>query len=111
VSEEVPSVTVGDVDELDDPFLLDVREPEEHAAGHAPGVVLHRMGDLPGVWSELPTDRTVLCICRTGSRSAVATEFLRRQGIDAVNLEGGMVAWAAFGLDVVCDDGSFGTVM
>jgi rhodanese-related sulfurtransferase len=111
VSEDLPSVTVGDVDELDDPLLLDVREREEYDAGHAPGVVFHPMGDLPGVWSELPTDRTVLCICRSGARSASATEFLRLQGIDAVNLEGGMQAWAAFGLDVVRDDGSYGTVV
>jgi rhodanese-related sulfurtransferase len=53
----------------------------------------------------------VLCICRSGARSASAAEFLRRQGVDAVNLEGGMQAWAAFGLDVVRDDGSFGTVI
>jgi rhodanese-related sulfurtransferase len=111
VSDDVPSVTVGDVDELDDPFLLDVRTPEEHEAGHAPGVVLRPMSELAAVWPELPTDRTVLCICRTGARSATATEFLRQQGIDAVNLEGGMRAWAAFGLDVVRDDGSFGSVI
>lgn len=111
MSEDLPSVTAGDVDELDDPFLLDVREADEYAAGHARGVVLYPLGELPAVWSELPADRTVLCICRTGARSATATEFLRRQGLDAVNLEGGMVAWAAFGLDVVRDDGSFGTVI
>jgi rhodanese-related sulfurtransferase len=111
MSDEIPAVTAGDVDELDDPFLLDVREPDEYAAGHAPGVVLHPLNDLPSVWSELPADRTVLCICRTGARSATATEFLRRQGIDAVNLEGGMQAWAAFGFDVVRDDGSFGSVI
>ena len=111
MSEELPSVTAGDVDELDDPFLLDVREPDEYAAGHAPGSVLHPLGQLPAAWSELPTDRTILCVCRTGARSATATEFLRRQGIDAVNLEGGLQAWAAFGFDVVRDDGSFGSVI
>ena len=66
MSDDLPSVTAGDVDELDDPFLLDVREPDEYDAGHAPGVVLHPLGELPAVWSELPTDRTVLCICRIG---------------------------------------------
>jgi rhodanese-related sulfurtransferase len=107
---DLPSVTAGDVDELDDPFLLDVREPAEFEAGHAPGAVLVPLGTLPDGWSELPTDRPVLCICRSGGRSARATEFLREQGIDAVNLEGGMQAWSAFGLDVVRTDGSFGTV-
>lgn len=111
MSADLPSVTAGDVDELDDPLLLDVREQDEYDAGHAPGVVLHPLGDIPAVWSELPSDRTVLCICRSGARSASAAEFLRRQGVDAVNLEGGMQAWQAFGLDVVRDDGSFGTVI
>jgi len=108
---DVPTVTVGEVDELDDPFLLDVREQDEYDAGHAPGVVLHPMSELPEVAPDLPTDRTVLCICRSGARSGAATEYLRRQGVDAVNLEGGMQAWAAFGLDVVRDDGSFGSVI
>jgi rhodanese-related sulfurtransferase len=111
VSQDVPSVPVGEVDELDDPFLLDVREQDEYDAGHAPGVVLHPLRELPEHASDLPTDRTVLCICRSGIRSATATEFLIRQGIDAVNLEGGMQAWQAFGLDVVRDDGSLGQVI
>jgi rhodanese-related sulfurtransferase len=111
MSDDIPSVTAGDVDELDNPFLLDVREPDEYEAGHAPDVVLHPLRNLPAVWSEFPTDRPVLCICRSGARSASATEFLRRQGLDAVNLEGGMQAWQAFGLDVVRDDGSFGTIV
>ena len=107
---DLPSVTVGDVDELDDAFLLDVREPAEFDAGHAPGAVLVPLGSLPDGWSDLPTDRTVLCICRSGARSAQATGFLREQGIDAINLEGGMQAWSAFGLEVVRADGSYGTV-
>ena len=107
---DLPAVTVGDVDELDDPFLLDVREPAEFEAGHAPGAVLVPLGSLPDGLTQVPTDRTVLCICRSGGRSAHATAFLREQGIDAVNLEGGMQAWSAFGLDVVRADGSFGSV-
>ena len=111
MSEDIPAVTVGDVDELDDPFLLDVREPDEFEAGHAPGAVLRPLGQVPEAVSDLPDGRTVLVICRSGSRSARATQFLRHQGIDAVNLEGGMQAWEAFGLDVVRDDGSFGSVI
>lgn len=107
---DLPAVTPGDVDELDDPFLLDVREPGEFEAGHAPGAVLIPLGTLAQDWTEVPADRTVLCICRSGGRSAHATAFLREQGIDAVNLEGGMQGWSAFGLDVVRADGSFGSV-
>ncbi len=107
---DLPSVTAGDVDELDDPFLLDVREPAEFEAGHAPGATLVPLGTLPDGWSGLPADRTILCVCRSGARSGQATAFLREQGLDAVNLEGGMQAWSAFGLDVVRADGSFGSV-
>ena len=111
MTEEIPSITVGDVDELSDPVLLDVREIDEYEAGHAPGVAFHPLATITDAWTSLPTDRTILCICRAGGRSAQATEFLRAQGLDAINLEGGMQAWAAFGLDVQCDDGSSGAVI
>ena len=109
--EELPSVLVGDVDDLDDPFLLDVREADEYDAGHAPGAVFHPLATIPTVASTLPTDRTILCICRVGGRSAQATAYLRDLGLDAINLEGGMQAWERFGLEVVRADSSFGTVI
>lgn len=109
--EGLPSVLVGDVDELEDPFLLDVREADEYEAGHAPDAVFHPLATIPEVWSTLPADRPILCICRVGGRSAQATAFLRERGLDAVNLEGGMQAWERFGLNVVRADGSFGTVI
>jgi rhodanese-related sulfurtransferase len=111
MSDEIPGVTAGDVDELDDPFVLDVRETDEWDAGHAPDSVLHPLATVPEVWTDLPTDRPVLVVCRTGARSARATAFLRARGLDAVNLEGGLQGWAAFGLDIVRDDGSFGSVI
>ena len=111
MTDEIPSITIGDVDELVNPVLLDVREVDEYDAGHAPGVVFHPLGTIPEAWTTLPTDRTILCICRVGGRSAQVTAFLREQGLDAVNLEGGMKAWAAFGLDVVRTDSSHGQVI
>ena len=63
------------------------------------------MGELSEVAPDLPTDRTVLCICRSGARSGAATEFLRRQGVDAVNLEGGMLEWADAGRPMVNENG------
>ena len=111
MSDEIPAVTVGDVDELNHPFLLDVREPDEFDAGHAPDATPHPLGTLPEVSTLLPTDRPILCICRSGGRSAQATAFLRDQGFDAINLEGGMQAWAAFGLDVLRADGTHGAVI
>ncbi len=111
MNDPTPSITVGDVDELDRPVFLDVREQDEYDAGHAPGVIWHALGTLDGVVGVLPTTQPIVCICRSGARSARATDFLRSQGLDAVNLEGGMQAWAAFGFDVVRDDGSAGTVI
>ena len=73
--------------------------------------MFHPLATIPEVWSTLPADRPILCICRVGGRSAQATAFLRERGLDAVNLEGGMQAWERFGLNVVRADGSFGTVI
>ncbi len=111
MSDAVPATTVGEVDELDDPVLLDVREHHEFAAGHAPDARHHPLGSIPAAWESLPRGRTILCICRSGARSAQATAFLREQGLDAVNLAGGMQAWMAFGLEVVGDDGAAGSVI
>ena len=80
-------------------------------AGHAPSTTHHPLGTLPDAWTTLPRGRTIVCICRSGVRSAEATAFLLEHGIDAVNLAGGMQAWASFGLDVVREDGSPGSVI
>ncbi|GAC1312093.1 MAG: hypothetical protein NVSMB12_01480 [Acidimicrobiales bacterium] len=92
-------------------LLLDVREPDEWMAGHAPAAAHLPLGEVPLRSEELPTDRQVVAICRAGGRSQQAAEFLRQRGVDAVNLAGGMRAWHAAGLDVVTDDGTGGTVI
>ncbi|MEB3329372.1 MAG: rhodanese-like domain-containing protein [Candidatus Sericytochromatia bacterium] len=76
------------------PCLLDVREPHEWAEGHVAGALHIPLGQLPTRWQELPTGRPVAVICRSGARSARATAFLRGQGLDAHNVEGGMLAWS-----------------
>jgi rhodanese-related sulfurtransferase len=91
-------------------LLLDVREPNEWEAGHAPGAAFIPLGEVAARVGEVPRDRPVVVVCRAGGRSARATEFLVAQGIDAVNLAGGMRAWAAEGFDVQTDDGSDGIV-
>ena len=50
---------------------------------------------------ELPTDGTLYLMCRSGARSAQATAYLEQQGYDAVNVDGGIIAWHEAGLPVV----------
>lgn len=92
----------------DGAVLLDVREPGEWAAGHAPQAVHMPLGSLDP--SALPSDRAVVAVCRSGGRSAQATEALLAAGLDVRNLSGGMTAWSSAGMPVVRDDGQPGTV-
>lgn len=79
----------------DDVQFLDVREPYEWAAGHIAGATHVPMQELSERRDEIAEDRLVVCVCRSGARSAMVTEALVRAGYDAENLEGGMVAWAS----------------
>ena len=90
--------------------LVDVREPGEWRAGHAPAARHLPLNALPARADELPRDTIVVAVCRSGNRSGVAARHLRSAGLDARNLRGGMVAWAAAGLPVVRDGGRPGTV-
>ena len=92
-------------------LLLDVREPDEWAAGHAPGAKHLPLGELGARVEELPKDRPIVAVCRVGGRSGKATEALVNAGYDVVNLAGGMQAWDAAGQPVVTDDGGAGTVI
>lgn len=94
--------------ERGDVLLLDVREPDEWSAGHAPDAVHVPLGQLdPG---RLPQGRPVVAVCRSGNRSGKAALQLRAAGVEVHNLTGGMKAWAAAGLPVTTDDGRSGTV-
>jgi len=86
-------------------FLLDVREPDEWTAGHAPGAVHIPLGELDARVAEVPRDRAIVAVCRSGARSGKATEYLRAAGYDAVNLAGGMKAWSAAALPMVSESG------
>lgn len=93
-------------------LLLDVREDVEWAAGHAPEATHLPMSRLSQqAAAGLPSDRTIVCVCHVGARSAAVAAALGEAGWDAVNLAGGMEAWAAAGLPVVCDDGRPGSVL
>ncbi|MDP9417165.1 MAG: rhodanese-like domain-containing protein, partial [Actinomycetota bacterium] len=100
-SPPVPSVRPLDVPA--DAWLLDVREPGEWAAGHVDGAHHVPMSELPARAGEVPGDREVVVVCRVGGRSAAVTAWLRAQGRRAVNLDGGLDAWAAAGRPLVSD--------
>jgi rhodanese-related sulfurtransferase len=78
--------------------LIDVREPDEWAAGHAPDAVHIPLGELRV--DALPPGETFYMICRSGNRSGVAAKALIKAGVDAVNVAGGMIAWQRAGLPV-----------
>jgi rhodanese-related sulfurtransferase len=92
-------------------LLLDVREPEEFAAGHAPGALLVPVGELAARVDELPDDTVIICVCRSGVRSATAADLLVAQGREAANLVGGMLAWSSEGLVVTTTAGGAGAVI
>ena len=91
-------------------LLLDVREDHEWVAGHAPDALHMPMSNISQTAPDLPTDRTIVCICHDGARSAAVADALARAGWDAANLTGGMEAWVAAGFRVVQEDGAAGTV-
>ena len=83
------------VEKGEEPVVLDVREAHELQIAAFPMPVVHiPLGSLPSRLSELPAGARIVCACRSGSRSAQAVMFLRQRGFDAVNLEGGILAWA-----------------
>jgi rhodanese-related sulfurtransferase len=100
---QIPSVTVSDV--ANDAVILDVREPDEWAVGHAPGAIHIPLGDLPARLAELAGagDGPLAVTCRGGGRSSRAVAWLTQQGYDVANLDGGMKAWQAAGKPMVAE--------
>ena len=109
----VTDVDVAGADRLvaDGAWMLDVREQDEWDAGHAPAAVHVPMGEIVDRIGELPTDRTILCMCRAGGRSASVALHLAGAGYDVRNIAGGMTAWAAADLPVVDGSGAPGRVV
>lgn len=95
---ELPEVAVDEAIERSaaGTILIDVREQDEWDAGHAPDARLVPLSELQSR-HEIPTDQPVLIICHSGGRSLRATSFLRAEGVDAINVVGGMTAWAQVG--------------
>ena len=98
---DIDTATVEQIRNRDDVVLIDVREDSEYADGHIPGATLIPLGQIPDRLNEIPTDKTVVAVCRSGNRSGQATNFLREQGFDNVhNMQGGMNAWGQAGYEI-----------
>lgn len=97
---DLPSATPEEVHAVDGAYVLDVREASELAQARLDDARHIPLGELAERVGELPRDRAVYVLCHVGGRSAQATRFLAQQGIDAVNIDGGIVAWYRAGLPV-----------
>jgi NADPH-dependent 2,4-dienoyl-CoA reductase/sulfur reductase-like enzyme/rhodanese-related sulfurtransferase len=80
-------------------FLLDVREPAELAVEQVPDAVNIPLGQLRARLGELPRDRDILVICRSGQRAYYATRILLQNGFNAQNLSGGFMSRAILSED------------
>jgi rhodanese-related sulfurtransferase len=98
---EVPAAGVPD-----GAWLLDVRENDEWAAGHAPEARHIPLGELSARAGEVPRDQVVYVICRSGARSGRAAQALAAAGWEAINVAGGMQDWAAAGRPMTTDSGA-----
>lgn len=79
-------------------FILDVREPSEWAEFHVAGTTLIPLGQLEKRLSEVPRDREVVVICRSGNRSTSGRDILAKAGFTSVtSMSGGLLSWRAKG--------------
>lgn len=80
--------------------IIDVREAQEHVQASLPDVPLIPMSEFVERVGEVPTDRTIIVMCRSGARSEQVALYLEQEhGVsDVVNMEGGILAWATAGL-------------
>jgi rhodanese-related sulfurtransferase len=96
---------VAELMERGDIQLIDVRQPEEHEAGRIAGDRLVVLSDLAAEVDSIDRSRPVVFYCRSGSRSAMATDAFRGAGFDAHNMLGGLLEWDAAGLPLEPADG------
>lgn len=83
-------------------YMLDVREQSEWNEMHMPGATLIPLGQLASRLSEVPKDKPVVVVCRSGNRSAQARDLLAQSGFSSVtSMAGGMKAWSSAGLPTV----------
>jgi rhodanese-related sulfurtransferase len=83
-------------------FVLDVREPSEWVEGHIDGATLIPLGELPNRVAEVPADKQIVVVCRSGNRSQAGRDVLLEAGLSSVtSMAGGVKDWAAAGYPLV----------
>ena len=82
-------------------FLLDVREPEEWNEYHVPNTTLIPLGELASRLAELPKDREIVVVCRSGNRSQEGRDILLQAGFNATSMAGGLKTWSSMGYPTV----------
>jgi len=85
-------------------FVLDVRTPEEWDEFHAPDTTLIPLDELSARVGELPKDRPILVVCRSGNRSQAGRDILRQAGFEAASMDGGLNEWRERGYPVMSVD-------
>ena len=97
------SVSVDEAHQMytDGTFVLDVRTPEEWNEFHAPNTTLIPLDELASRVNELPKDRPILVVCRSGNRSQTGRDILLQAGFNATSMVGGLNAWRDSGYEVV----------
>lgn len=94
----LPEISAGELESRlrasDPPVVLDVREPWEREIARLTGTLDIPMNEVPARLAELPKDRDIVVMCRSGGRSSKVAEYLHRMGYRAANLTGGILAWA-----------------
>jgi sulfur-carrier protein adenylyltransferase/sulfurtransferase len=76
------------------PVVLDVREPWEQDIARLPDTLDIPMDEVPARLAELPRDRDIVVMCRSGGRSSKVAQYLEQRGYRAANLTGGILRWA-----------------
>jgi len=75
-------------------LLLDCREPWEYQTAHIVGATLIPMQEIPQMLNDIPKDRPVVIYCHAGVRSFNAASWLKRQGVNALSMSGGIDQWS-----------------
>ncbi|WP_066912109.1 rhodanese-like domain-containing protein [Millisia brevis] len=106
----ITAAEVPDPTAVESTVLLDVREDDEWALGHAPGAQHIPMTDIPTRFEEIDPDADLYVVCRQGGRSARVAAYLEQVGYEPMVVVDGMVGWQVAGRPVVTDSGDAGSI-